>query len=165
MSGDDFASPAKGLAEEAARAKLGGWPAAGASPAVIQLGPHRRPAPHAGEPERAGGGEAGPAIRVLVVDGHEEDFLIVRDLLGRAEEGPFVVEHAPNPESGLGRLLAGSHDVGLVDYRLADGDGLSFARLAVRRGVRVPLILVSGIAVPDLEIEAIESGAADFLDK
>jgi hypothetical protein len=115
MSGDDSASPANGLAEEAARAKLGGWPAAGASPSVIQLGPHRRPAPHAGEPERAGGGEPGPVIRVLVVDGHEEDFLLVRDLLARAEEGPFVVEHAPDAESALGRLLAGNHDIGLVD--------------------------------------------------
>jgi hypothetical protein len=88
MSGDDFASPAEGLEEEAARAKFGGWPAVGAFPAVIQLGPHRRPAPHAGEPDRAGGGEPGPVIRVLVVDGHEEDFLIVRDLLARAEGGP-----------------------------------------------------------------------------
>jgi diguanylate cyclase (GGDEF)-like protein len=124
---------------------------------VIQLDDHRRAPP--------AGGTAGRAIRVLIVDDNEDDFLLARELLARAGQDRYRVEHAPDAEAALAQLLSGQHDVGLVDYRLPGQDGLSLVRLAARRGVRAPMILLSGLAVPDLELEAIEAGAADFVDK
>jgi diguanylate cyclase (GGDEF)-like protein len=130
---------------------------------VIRLDQRRRPGfgPEELPPLRA----HPPTIRVLVIEDEDEDFLLLQDLLARAENARFRVERAIDAETGLLRLQAGDHDVCLVDYRLPGQDGLDLARMAARRGVRAPVILLSGLTVPELEIEAVEAGAADFLDK
>lgn len=120
---------------------------------VVELHRHRRIEP------------GPPTVRVLVVEDEEEDFLLIEELLARAENTRFLVERASDAEGGLAKLLAERHDACLVDYRLPGQDGLSLARAAARRGVAVPVILLSGVAAPELEIAAIEAGAADFLDK
>ena len=105
------------------------------------------------------------ATRVLLVDDLEDDVLLVRELLARAEHGSFLVERAADPQDGLARLLRGGHDIALVEHRLGGEDGLSFTRAAGRHGVATPLILLSDSGVPGLDLAAIDAGAADFLDK
>lgn len=132
---------------------------------VIPIGTHR---PASGE--QAPGGRPPPTriktlIRVLVVQEEDDDFELIEDLLARAECCLFRLERASGAEAGLARLRTGGFDVGLVDYHLPGCNGISLIRQVRQHGIRTPLVLISGLALPDQEIEAIEAGAADYLEK
>lgn len=64
-------------------------------------------------------------IRVLLVEDDEEDFLITRALLCEVDGIEFELEWVATYEAGLQRIARVQHDVGLVDYRLAERDGLN----------------------------------------
>jgi diguanylate cyclase (GGDEF)-like protein len=156
--GDDTRSGPGGLAEAPPRS----WPdPAGSAVVALEL---RRRAPGEGPlielPSRLE-----VTLKTLVVDDCEDEFALVRDLLGRAEETRFLAEWAPTFEAGLRRLAVGGLDACIVDSRLAGGDGLEFLRLALRRGFETPIIVVTGDGDRRIDLEAIELGAADFLDK
>ena len=57
------------------------------------------------------------------------------------------------------------HDVCLLDYRLGSRTGLEVLRDAVGKGVQTPIIILTGQDVPQVDMEAAQLGAADFLLK
>ena len=103
--------------------------------------------------------------RVLFVGSGQDDFELVRELLGRADNLSFRVDWAATAEVGLRRLTALSFDVCMIDAELSDRPGIDFARIAQRRGFRTPMILL-GEDFDSLQCtEAIELGVADFLER
>lgn len=151
MGSDDSVTRDDGLAEAAPPTSFD------AGPSVLRLAP-RAPNP---DLSRAFPG----TIRVLVVDGCDEDATLVAELLARSEVDRFRVERALDGAGGLARLLQGRHDVGLVDQQIGGGNGLALIRSVRQRGGTTPLILLSAGAEPGLDLAALEAGAADFLDK
>ena len=105
------------------------------------------------------------APRILLVDDDEDDSVLIRDLLSDAFPTGMRPDWADGFESGLSAMLAGSHDVFLVDYRLGRRDGLDLVREAVRRGCRAPVILLTGQDCLQTDLEAMDAGAVDFLVK
>ena len=156
MSGDDPVSRDDGLAEAPPAASFH----SGSVQAIVRFA-----APPVRTFGRAGGREPAGPTRVLLVDGCDDDALLVQDLLARAEPSGFVVDRAADAERGFARLLRGEHDVALVELQLDAGDGLDFVRAALRRGVAIPLIVLSGSGEAGVDLAAIDAGAADFLDK
>ncbi len=106
-----------------------------------------------------------PVIRLLIVEDDEEDYDITEELLARAPETRFDVVWARSVEAGLRRIAADRFDACLVDHHLAGRTGLEFAEIAIRRGFKRPIILVSGVGDAELERAALEIGIADYLDK
>ena len=109
--------------------------------------------------------EPGPVLRLLVVDGDEADFRRLRDLLARAADTQFHVDWASTFDGGMRRLAAGAYDLCLVEYRLGGRDGLDFIRLAQRRGFETPIILTASRPERRIDLESMELGAADYIDK
>ena len=68
-----------------------------------------------------------PAIRVFLLDDHEVVRRGLRDLL-EAETDIEVIGEAGTAESGMNRMLVLRPDVGLLDVRLPDGDGVRVCR-------------------------------------
>lgn len=160
MAADESDGERPGLAEAPAAPSF----ADGELPPVIRLDRHRRALPAPGGPPPLERGQGRP-IRVLVVGDEEEDFLLVRDLLARAERARFQVCSTRDPDAALVALARGEHDVCLCDQSKAAGGGLALARKAVRRGIAAPVIVVSGLGLADLDLDAVAAGAADYLDK
>ncbi|WP_329668498.1 EAL domain-containing protein [Arenimonas sp.] len=105
-------------------------------------------------------------LRVLVVDDDEEDFLILRDLLADFPAGQFTLDWVPTLKQGVEALRAGSHDVYLVDYLLGPDNGLDLVRLAVAEGsAHRPVIMLTGQGNDEVDREALDAGAADYLIK
>jgi two-component system cell cycle sensor histidine kinase/response regulator CckA len=102
---------------------------------------------------------------VLVVDDEEDAFVIARDLLRRRSAGRFTATWAASAAEGLRLLILGHVDVALVDYRLPDGDGLDLIARARDAGSRTPIVLLTGRALEGTDIDALNAGAIDFLDK
>jgi signal transduction histidine kinase len=106
-----------------------------------------------------------PMVKVLIVDDDEEDFILARDLLAEARDTRYAVEWASTYEDAMLAIDRRVHDVYLLDYRLGERTGLELLREAIASGCRAPLILLTGQGDRDVDIAAMESGAADYLSK
>src|SRR5208282_6601903 len=101
-------------------------------------------------------------IRVLLVEDDEDDYVIVRDLFAEVRGERFEVEWARDYPSGLAAMLRNQHDVCLVDYRLGSQTGIELMRTAVEAGCHAPIILLTGIGGHQVDLEAMQAGAADY---
>ena len=104
-------------------------------------------------------------ISVLLVEDDEDDEVLTRALLAEIDEVECTITWARSYEEGLKRLTAGSYDVCLLDYALGDRTGMELLTRAVAAGVEVPIIFLTGQVERALDIEAMRTGAADYLVK
>ena len=107
----------------------------------------------------------GAPVRVLLIEDDDEDYRRTCDLLDAVRHATFVIERARSVEDAMARLESGAHDVCLVDQDLPDGEGLRLVRIAHHRGVRAPIIMLTGCGTLALDLDAMTLGVADFLDK
>lgn len=75
----------------------------------------------------------------------------------RALSGPALTAH--------GAASPPRHDVLLLDLRLPDVQGSDTLEVAVRSGVELPIVVLTGVNDSGVALEAIQSGAQDFLHK
>jgi diguanylate cyclase len=104
-------------------------------------------------------------IRVLLIEDDEKDYQRICDLLDAARHVTFAVDWAQSVEDAMKRLGIDACDVWLVDHGLPDGKGLDVVRAAHDRGLRAPIVMLTGCGFLDLDLEAMVLGASDFLDK
>ncbi len=104
-------------------------------------------------------------IQVLVVEDHEDDYRYLSYLLRRAVFAEYELHWAISYEAGLEALRNRRFDVGLFDYMLGGGTGLDLLRDATLSGCEMPVILLTGNDSPEVDREALEAGAADYLCK
>ena len=104
-------------------------------------------------------------VRVLLIDDDNDDYVLTRDLLAELPGTPFVVDWQPDFDAALEAVCADAYDVYLLDYRLGERTGLDLLREAQRRGCSGPIILLTGKGQRELDIVAMQTGAADFLEK
>ncbi|KAK0338531.1 hypothetical protein LTR94_038287, partial [Friedmanniomyces endolithicus] len=64
------------------------------------------------------------SYRVLILSPDANDVRILRQALGNARDGPFVLEDAATLADGLRRIQGGQIDAILVDLLLPDSQGL-----------------------------------------
>jgi signal transduction histidine kinase len=104
-------------------------------------------------------------IKVLLVDDDEDDYVIARDLLLEVESRRYVLDWVATYDAALEAFGRNQHDVYLIDYHLEKRDGLELLREALLLGCSAPLILLTGHGDHEVDIEAMRSGAADYLVK
>lgn len=103
-------------------------------------------------------------IKVLLVEDDEDDYVLIRDLLSEVREQHFQLDWVATFEDAIQTIGQQQHDVYLVDYRLGERNGLELLNL-IDRQYSVPVIILSGQGDRQLDIAALRSGAADYLDK
>jgi DNA-binding NtrC family response regulator len=100
-------------------------------------------------------------VRVLVVD----DDPVVRASCERVLGAAYEVRTVGSGREGLAALAAGECDLALVDLKLPDLGGLDILREAPDRFPDVPLIIITGYSTVRSAVEAIKTGAFDYLAK
>jgi FixJ family two-component response regulator len=99
---------------------------------------------------------------VLVV----EDDVHVRTFLSRALTGAgYFVVTAGAAADGVRLCLSRKPNLVLLDLRLPDSSGIDAMKQLQARGVRVPVVIVSGFLDVDVTVEAMKLGAADVIRK
>ena len=103
-------------------------------------------------------------LRIL----HLEDDPLDRDLVAESlTEGGFSckMRHVDTRESFLKAIEEEEFDIILADYSLPAFDGLAALEIARKKRPEVPFIFVSGTTGEDPAIEALTSGATDYVLK
>ena len=103
-------------------------------------------------------------LRVLHLEDDVRDTELVQATL-EGEGIPANLTRVETEQDFLSRLNRGSCDLILADYTLPSFDGLSALRIAQQHSPDVPFIFVSGTLGEDVAIEALKTGATDYVLK
>jgi signal transduction histidine kinase len=101
----------------------------------------------------------------LLVDDDQDDFFLTRELLNEVPHGRFTLDWASTYDAGLVAICDGTHDVYLLDFRLGASSGIDLLREAQGRGCSGPVILLTGQGQSRTDLEALDAGADDYLEK
>lgn len=107
------------------------------------------------------------SVRVLQVDDSAADQMMVRRALERDPDTRWAVEQFSSAEEALERATASVPDVVLMDFHLPGMNGVELLRaLRERCAGHVPAcVLLTGTGNERLAVEAMKSGAQDYLVK
>jgi signal transduction histidine kinase len=103
-------------------------------------------------------------IRALLIDDDEDDFLLTRDLISELG-GRYTLDWIATYEGGLEAICSATHDVILLDYRLGTRSGIELLREAQAQRCSGPIILLTGQGQSRTDLEALDAGADDYLEK
>lgn len=106
-------------------------------------------------------GESSSPINVIAI---EDDPAIRRLLKVAFSDTPYHLLEAENARDGLDVLVKRRPELILLDLGLPDTNGLEVIK-TVRGWSQTPIIVISGDGQEDLKVEALESGADDYVTK
>jgi two-component system, NtrC family, sensor kinase len=106
-----------------------------------------------------------PHWKILLVEDDEDDYLLTLDLLSEAKGNAFELLWASTYEKALDALQIENLDAILVDYQLGSYTGLDYVREAVSRNCQSPLIVLTGQGNYEVDLQAMQVGAVDYLIK
>jgi two-component system OmpR family response regulator len=101
-------------------------------------------------------------MRCLLVEDDERTALFI--IKGLKQAG-FVVEHAPDGETGLLLALDESFDVAVIDIMLPGLDGLTLIERLRRKKNTVPVIILSARGTVEDRVRGLEQGGDDYMVK
>ncbi len=103
-------------------------------------------------------------IHLLVVDDTESQYVLIRHQLS-ALMRDVEFSYARNTQEALKLVNSKTFDVMLVDYSLGDESGIALIRDLHERKIDTPMILMTGHGNREVDLQAMESGAVDYIDK
>jgi PAS domain S-box-containing protein len=103
--------------------------------------------------------------RILIIDDDEDDFFITSEYIRQIEEYDLVIDWCYKFNEAVQHLKNHAYDIYFVDYRLGAKTGLDFLREAVNSKVEEPIVLLTGKGNKEVDIEAMQMGATDYLIK
>ncbi len=104
-------------------------------------------------------------ISILLVDDDEEDFLITENLLLKSGNIRYQIQWCSSYHEAQAALQGQAFDLVLVDYLLGSKTGIDFIKENRDAGIWIPTILLTGLGTYDTDLKAMQSGAADYLNK
>ena len=103
--------------------------------------------------------------RILLIDDDRLQFRLTQAHFKNFRGETFDLDWAETFEEGLAQLLEGRYAACLLDYQLGERNGLELIRQAVSGGSRTPIIFLTAESSERVDIEAMNTGALDYLVK
>lgn len=104
-------------------------------------------------------------MKLLLIEDNPGDARLIREVLRDASDTIRSFTHSPTLSEGLSRLDEGDINIVLLDLSLPDGHGLDNVRAVHERFPELPLIVLTGLDDDSVALEAIRTGADDYLVK
>lgn len=105
-------------------------------------------------------------VRVLLIDDDEDDYVYLIDLFEEIHRHKYQVTWKSSYAEGLKALLNQQFDICLLDYRLGERTGIDLLKEARQLGATsCPIIFLTGHGDLDLDIQAMQTGASEYLVK
>jgi two-component system, sensor histidine kinase and response regulator len=103
--------------------------------------------------------------KILLVEDDEEDYVLLQKLLAKIPNARYELQWESSYAAGLAYMLECRHDLCLLDYRLGKQNGIELVREARRQGYVRPIILLTGASEDEIDIQALQAGADDYIAK
>lgn len=104
-------------------------------------------------------------LKVLLVEDNFKQAELFKELLSEAQATRFELTHVQRLDEALKRLKQDDFDVLLLDLSLPDSQGLETLATVRRTSAVTPIVVLTGLNDKELAVQAIRSGAQDYLVK
>lgn len=101
-------------------------------------------------------------MRLLVVEDHE---VFAKGIKRAFEQTGYVVDLVEDCEGADAAISTISYDAMILDRGLPDGDGLGLLQDLRKRGIMMPVLLLTARGEVDARVEGLDSGADDYVGK
>ncbi len=103
-------------------------------------------------------------LHILVIDDDEVDRMSINRALRRTSL-KIEVDEADDGQRGIDALDGKSYDCIFLDYRLPGMDGLEVLGRIREKGVRAPVIILTGQGGEQIAVDIMKAGATDYIVK
>jgi two-component system, sporulation sensor kinase E len=106
-------------------------------------------------------------IRLLLVDDDEDELFLLQDLLKEIPVQTYVIDWASTYQKAVEKISVDSapYDICIIDYRLGALTGLDLLEYIHEKNPHLPVILFTGQGDSEVDMQAMKSGASDYLVK
>lgn len=105
-------------------------------------------------------------IKILIIDDDEDDFVILKRYISQIQGVNQLLLHwCGSYQEGLEAVCRGEHEIYFVDFVLGPKTGLDLIREAIAKNCEQPIVLLTGAGNQDIDLQAMQAGAADYLVK
>ncbi len=101
-------------------------------------------------------------MRILII---EDEITLNRTLQEGLTDFGYQVDAAENYKDAEYFIDIRNYDLVLTDWMLPDGDGIELCKIVKNRSSRTAVVIISARDDKDSEIEALKSGADDYIKK
>jgi PAS domain S-box-containing protein len=104
-------------------------------------------------------------VRILIIDDDEDDFILTSGYLKAIQDRVLDIQWCYNYKTALQQIASKAFDLYLVDYRLGAKTGIDLLKEAMNMNCEEPIILLTGKGNSNIDKQAMEMGAVDYLIK
>ena len=104
-------------------------------------------------------------LNLLLVDDDEDDYILIREMLTDVENTHYQLAWTPTYAEAVRQIAECSWDAVLLDFDLGERSGLDLIHETRHHNCRIPLIVVTGRGSYELDVEAMQAGAAEYVSK
>lgn len=104
-------------------------------------------------------------LSILLIEDNNDDIRLIKKSLSASRSPHFIIESRENLTTGLERLKQGNIDIILLDLGLPDSAGIRTFQKVQAQAEDLPVIILTGLKDDQCAVEAVHSGAQDYLFK
>jgi two-component system sensor histidine kinase/response regulator len=104
-------------------------------------------------------------VRICLVDDDEDYYIILRDLLATIQPFPHTLIWYSVFEEAVAEIKRTRNDLYLIDFHIGVRSGIELLDIIRLNGCGTPAIMLTGQGEREIDMLAMERGAADFLKK
>lgn len=101
---------------------------------------------------------------ILVVDDSNEDLVLCQEDIKELRPD-IVIDPVNSGRAALEKLGTGKYDLAIIDLNMPEMTGIQVIETALRRGIKIPLIAMSGYENGPVVSEALKRGAMVHIRK
>ncbi len=103
-------------------------------------------------------------MKILLVEDNPDDALLIEEMM-RSFGDSFTLDWKKNIKEAHESLSSESYDIALVDLSLPDSQGIETVRNFQSFGIKIPVVVLTGLSDDKTAVQAIQQGAQDYLVK
>ncbi|MDY6892701.1 MAG: ATP-binding protein [Chloroflexota bacterium] len=104
-------------------------------------------------------------INVLLVEDDAEDIHLARLAMSKSKQTSFNITVCERLSKAIELMQTASFDIALLDLNLPDSKGISIVARILAENPKIPVIVLTGTNSEEIGIQALKSGAEDYMVK
>lgn len=106
------------------------------------------------------------SIKILLVDDDRNNYILTQELLAPGIlSNKYILNWCTTYSDAINSMLKDRYDLYLVDHKIGKNSGLRLLMEAVKSNCTKPIIMLTGRDDKEIDEEALQAGAADYLTK